>query len=686
MTANRLLALSASFALAACAVEPPPPAAPDPRQTPASQDARMAWWRDARFGLFLHWGLYAIPAGKWRDQTGYGEWIRDSARIPREVYAEFQPNWNPAAFDAGAWARMAKAAGMKYVVITSKHHDGFCLWDSEQTTWDVGRTRDGRDVLGELAAACRKHGLAFGVYHSIMDWHHPDYLPRRPWETDRPTKGADFARYEQYLHGQVGELVARYQPAILWFDGEWESTWNHERGVRLFERCRALAPGMLVNNRVDVHRGGMAGFSTAQDAVGDFATPEQEIPATGLPGVDWESCMTMNAHWGWNAADRDWKSTKDLLRNLIDIASKGGNYLLNVGPRADGAFPPEAVERLAQIGMWMEANGEAIHGTTASPFDALPWGRCTTKRAGKRTTLYLHVFDWPQDGVLRVPGLGSAPRRARLLADPERKLATKATDDGVEIVLPGAAIDAVATVVALEIDGEPLVFRAPTITAETASFVRELDVAIRADDPRLEARYTLDGSEPDVDAPVARGPVRIARSGTVKAAAFWQGKRRSPVVARAFTQASPLPPVKALANREGLVAERFAVDWKSIPDDRASLAPVGREVVGSVGPLTEPGERVAFVYRGFLRVPQDDVYRFALTSDDGSRLWLDGQLVVDHDGLHGPTEKRGEVALAAGLHAIEVVWFNASGGATLDLQWAAPGRPFAPLTGEDTRH
>ncbi len=296
------------------------------------------------------------------------------------------------------------------------------------------------------------------------------------------------------------------------------------------------------------------------------------------------------------------------------------------------------------------------------------------------------MFDWPADGVLRVPGLGSAPRSARLVGDPDAKLAATATDAGVEIAVPAAAIDAIATVVALDVAGAPLVFRAPTIAAESDAFVRALAVDVRAADPRIEVRATIDGSEPDADAPIVRGPLRLTVTTTVRAAGFWQGKRRTPVVARAFTQATPLPPVKALASKPGLVAERFAVDWKAIPDDRAGLSPTGREIVGSVGPLHEPGERVAFVYRGFLVVPQDDVYRFALTSDDGSKLWLDGQLVVDHDGLHGPTGKRGEVALAAGLHAIEVAWFNAAGGATLDLQWAAPGQPFAPLTTASLRH
>jgi alpha-L-fucosidase len=670
--------------LAACSAAPLPGPGPDPLATPRSHDDRMGWWRDARFGLFLHWGLYAIPAGKWRERTDHGEWIRDTARIPRDVYEQFQPHWNPVHFDADAWARMAADAGMKYVVITSKHHDGFCLWDSAHTDWDIGRTPHRRDILGELASACRRHGLQFCTYHSIMDWHHPDYLPRRPWETDRPTAGADFDRYERYLHAQVGELVANYRPAVLWFDGEWENTWSHERGVRLFELCRRLAPGMIVNNRVDVHRGGMAGFSTMSEAVGDFHTPEQEIPATGLPGQDWESCMTMNDHWGWNAADRNWKSTTVLVRNLIDIASKGGNYLLNIGPRADGTFPPEAVERLQQIGAWMRVHGEAIHRTTASVFEDLPWGRCTVRR-GAPTRLYLHVFDWPADGRLVVPGLGSTVARAFVLGSGEA-LATGATDTGLVVAVPAAAPDPIASVVVLEIAGEPLVFRTPTIAAENDAFVHAVTVALDAGSTDVDVRYTLDGTEPTAASPLARDPLRLEQTCVLRAATFWRGMRRSGIAERRFTRVEPLPPVEAVAPRRGLICEHFAVDWQRIPDDWRGLPVKAREVVGSVGPLARAGEHIAYVYRGFLRVDADELYRFALRSDDGSRLRIDGQLVVDNDGLHGPVEKHGAIALAAGLHAIEVVWFNRTGGADLELRWALPGKPFQPLTPEMLRH
>ncbi|MFY9342948.1 MAG: alpha-L-fucosidase [Planctomycetota bacterium] len=670
--------------LAACGTSVP--AGPDLTSPPASQHERMAWWRDARFGMFLHWGLYAIPAGKWQDRSSHGEWIRDTARIPLRVYEQFQPNWNPAKFDANAWAAMAAAAGMKYVVITSKHHDGFCLWDSAQTDWDVGNTHGRRDILGELAAACRKRGIVFCTYHSIMDWHHPDYLPRRPWETDRPTAGADFDRFERYLHAQVSEVITRYQPGVMWFDGEWENTWNHERGVRLYDLCRRLAPGMIVNNRVDVHRGGMAGFSNATEAVGDFATPEQEIPATGLPGVDWESCMTMNSHWGWNAADTKWKSTTELVRNLIDIASKGGNYLLNIGPRADGTFPPEAVERLAAIGAWMKANGEAIHGTTASVFDDLPWGRCTVKSNGGTTTLFLHVFDWPRDARLVVPGLGGAVARASLLADPAVQLAVDTTDDGVVIAVPVQEPDATATVVALELPGAPIVYRRPVITAESEQFVRSVDVTLANGSPAVAVHFTLDGSEPTAASPRCEAPLRLSATCTVKAASFHGDQRKSEVVERTFTKVDVVPPVKAIAKSPGLVVEQFAVDWSAIPDDRGALLPRAQHFVGSVGPLDKPGEHVAFVYRGFVVAPTDELYRFALSSDDGSKLWIDGTLVVDNDGLHGAVEKRGAIGLAKGLHAIEVVWFNKTGGAELSLKWALPGQPFTALTQDVLRH
>ena len=237
---------------------------------------------------------------------------------------------------------------------------------------------------------------------------------------------------------QLRELLTNYgEIGVLWFDGEWESTWNTARGKDLYEHVRGLQPQIIVNNRVGAARSGMEGLTKEGEFGGDFGTPEQQIPATGLPGVDWETCMTMNDHWGYNRADQNWKSSKELVRMLADIASKGGNFLLNVGPTAEGLFPQASVERLAVIGRWMKTNGEAIHGTSASPFRSLPWGRCTQRATPEGATLYLHVFDWPSDGKLRVPGLFNQVRAAYLLADASgTKLPVVRQEDAVLVSLP----------------------------------------------------------------------------------------------------------------------------------------------------------------------------------------------------------------------------------------------------------
>jgi alpha-L-fucosidase len=684
----RTCVASALLAFAACSASAPIAQQMAPAAPPVAQDARMAWWREARFGMFIHWGLYAIPAGEWNGKKDYGEWIRDSARIPLKTYDTFQPQWNPTAFDADAWAKMAKDAGMKYLVLTSKHHDGFCLFDSKETEWDVMNTKHGRDICKELAAACERHGVVFCTYHSIMDWHHPDYLPRRPWEVkDRPADGADFGKFEQYLHRQVTEVITNYHPAVMWFDGEWESTWNHERGLRLYELCRKLAPQMIVNNRVDVHRGGMGGFSGSSEAVGDFATPEQEIPATGMPGVDWESCMTMNRHWGWNAADTQWKSTKELLQNLIDIASKGGNYLLNVGPRADGTFPPQAVERLAAIGAWMQGNGEAIHGTTASVFDALPFGRCTVRAAGATTKLYLHVFTWPADGALVVPGLGNEIAKVHLLEGPQQPLPHTRNGADLRIELPSMLVEPqLPTVVVVEVNGAPIVYKAPTIDAESDVFVTGLDAAIRSSSAGLAVHFTQDGSEPTAASPIAGSALRLTGTTTLKARAFHRGQPVSSTVVRTFTKAEPTPPVEPVAKNEGLRFTQHMVDWAKIPESRDNLVAHLFGTTTNIGCGKAPGERVALRFTGFLDVPATELYRFALRSDDGSKLWLDGQLAIDNDGAHGSVEKTCALALGKGLHPIEVVWWNATGGADLALKWALPGGKFEEVPPSALRH
>jgi alpha-L-fucosidase len=417
---------------------------------------RMAWWRDARFGMFIHWGLYSAGAGEWDGKTtaGAGEWLMNDLQIAPSRYAALVPRFNPVKFDARQWVRIAKEAGMKYIVITSKHHEGFAMFPSTLTDWSIQSTPFRRDPLKELALACREEGIHLGFYYSIMDWHHPDYAPRKPW-SDVTARPPDFDRYVAFMKGQLKELLTDYGPiSVLWFDGEWENTWTYDRGADLYNYVRALQPGIIINNRVNTEQPLLAG----QRAFGDYKTAEQSIPPNGL-GTDWETCMTMNNTWGFKSTDQDWKSVEVLVRNLIDCASKGGNYLLNVGPTAEGLIPDASAERLKQIGQWMRRNGDAIYGTSAGPFvKPLPWGRCTQKVSSDTTTLYLHVFNWPADGELLLPGLKNRVRSASLLPVSGQEmefLPVETAGDGLVLTVPKGAPDPISSTIVVRIAGPP---------------------------------------------------------------------------------------------------------------------------------------------------------------------------------------------------------------------------------------
>jgi len=429
---------------------------------------RLSWFREARFGMFIHWGLYSIPAGEWNGKRipGIAEWILHGAQIKVADYEPLQKQFNPVKFDAKAWVRTAKDAGMKYIVITSKHHDGFALFDSKETTWDIGDTPFKRDVLKELAEACKSEGIRLCFYHSIMDWHHPDYLPRRAWDP-RPEHKANFESYVRYMKAQLKELLTNYGPiGILWFDGEWEATWTHEQGKELYSYVRSLQPDIIVNNRVDKGRQGMAGL-TKGDFMGDYGTPEQEIPGNGIPGVDWESCMTMNGTWGFDKNDHNWKSADTLISNLVDCASKGGNYLLNVGPTSLGEIPAPSIERLRAVGQWMKLNGEAIYGSQPGPFKRrLPWGKVTRKGH----TLYLCLTEGYAESVF-LPGLKIQLPSATYLGQRTRELLridNKA--EGVTVHVPSGAKGLRIPVVALRFGGEPTVEEVPIRSDSAGNF------------------------------------------------------------------------------------------------------------------------------------------------------------------------------------------------------------------------
>ena len=426
-------------------------------ETPAQRDARLKWWSDARFGMFIHWGLYSVPAGEWNGQTNYAEWFLEETHMPVSQYEKFADQFNPTNFDARAWVKAAKYAGVKYIVITSKHHDGFGMYRSDLTDWCIKRTPFQRDPLKELAAACKAEGVKFCLYYTIMDWHSPDWGIRRPWNDVAAKYGPpNMDRFEDYMKGQLHELLTRYGPiGLLWFDGNWESPWTAQRGADIYNYVRSLQPAVIVNNRVGKPQNTPGGGFAKTGSVGDYGTPEQTIPATGFgPGVYWESCMTMNDHWGYNKDDQNFKSAETLVHNLIDCASKGGNYLLNVGPTSLGVIPGPELDRLKEIGDWMKVNSVGVYDTSASPFRKIAWGRCTAKVGKKNTTLYLHVWNWPADGKLTVPGLKNKVKSAKLLATGE-KLAASATDDGVVIQVPATAPDAISSTIVVKIAGQP---------------------------------------------------------------------------------------------------------------------------------------------------------------------------------------------------------------------------------------
>jgi alpha-L-fucosidase len=411
-------------------------APPDQGQAPD----RLQWFREAKFGLFIHWGVYSM--------IGREEWARQLLQIPVAEYQYYADNFDPVAFDPDEWAALAKDAGVRYVIITSKHHDGFSIFDSAYTDYDVMHAKYGKDILGPLSVSMKRAGVPLGFYYSIMDWHHPDYLPRRSWEKDRTARGADFGRYMDFATNQLKELVAKYDPAVLWFDGEWEHTNEEQRAFALGKMLLEMKPSLLINDRL----------YRREPGYGDFGTPENYVPATGVRNPDgsprlWEACTTMNWNgWGYNRSETEFHSSSQLIRQLIEIVSKGGNLLLNVGPQPDGRIQADFVARLKRMGEWLKVNGEAIYGTTASVFERLPFfGRCTLKG----TTLYVHVMGWPADGTIRLPGLKTEVRTAYLLTDKAKTLAFRRAGKDVVVTLPERAPDPDATVVVLELAGPP---------------------------------------------------------------------------------------------------------------------------------------------------------------------------------------------------------------------------------------
>jgi alpha-L-fucosidase len=400
--------------------------------------ADLSWWRDARFGMFVHWGPVSLRG------TEIG-WSRGK-EVPVEEYDALYRRFNPTAFDAGAWARLAKDAGMKYLVLTTKHHDGFCLWDSALTDYDIMSTPFRRDVVRELADACRREGLVFCAYHSICDWRHPDYPLGSPGgKTRKPAPDMD--RYARYLKGQLAELLEGCGPlGILWFDGDWEEPWSEARGQDLYRFVRGLQPSVIVNNRVGKSREDMAGTSAGAGFYADYDTPEQQV-GRYRDDRPWESCITICEQWAWKPGDT-LKSLEQCVRTLVSCAGGDGNLLLNVGPMPNGEIEGRQADRLREMGTWLGANGESIYGTRGGPWKPQPWGVSTRK--GR--TAWLHLLHWPAEGTVTLPAVGPGVASARVMGGPA--VAVQARDGHLTLRVPEAARQPIDTIVRLDFDAD----------------------------------------------------------------------------------------------------------------------------------------------------------------------------------------------------------------------------------------
>lgn len=356
-----------------------------PLEAQPQKDSRLDWWQDARFGMFIHWGPVSLKG------TEIG-WSRGK-EVPAEKYDNLYKSFNPIDFSAEEWVQVAKNTGMKYIVLTAKHHDGFCLWDTKTTDYNIMNTPFGRDVVKELAEECKKQGIVFCTYYSILDWYHPDYnnfgAQGGPGYKLREGDTPDMDRYNDYLKTHMKELIQNYGPlGIMWYDGEWEAPWTHELGLELYDYVRELQDDIIINNRVDKGRKGMEGITlTDKDYAGDFDTPEQEVGKfqTDRP---WETCMTIAQQWAWKPNDK-LKSFEECIRILVETVGGDGNLLLNVGPMPNGQIEARQVERLKQIGDWLDKNGESIYGTRGGPYQPANWGVSTSKDS----KIYLHVLD-----------------------------------------------------------------------------------------------------------------------------------------------------------------------------------------------------------------------------------------------------------------------------------------------------
>ena len=444
---SRFSLIASLLFAASCSAPSPEPEPAAFQETPEQKEQRMAWYKEAKFGMFIHWGPYSALAGEWNGQQvevgDIAEWIMQRLQIPRDEYREMAKNFNPVEFDAEGIVRLAKDAGMRYLIFTSKHHDGFAMYHSKISKYNIiDWTPYNSDPLRELAEECRVEGIRFGFYYSHReDWDEP-FAYGNTWDFDFDPEQDLETFEEKYLEvkakPQLRELLTDYGPiSLVWFD---RGIYTQDQARDFAQIVRGLQPQCIINGRIGNY---------GKELMGDY----QNLSDNGMPpgGIEeyWETPQTHNHTWGFSKFDTEWKSTAEVVRRLVEIVSKGGNYLLNIGPDGLGRVPQESVDTLTGVGKWVRANGESIYGTTASPFPEIPWGYSTVKGG----TLYLHVFEWPTNGLLQLKGLRNKVIKVATLSDPEQALSFKQDASLVEIKVPSKPPDPINSVLVMEIEG-----------------------------------------------------------------------------------------------------------------------------------------------------------------------------------------------------------------------------------------
>ena len=625
------------------------------------------WYLDAKFGIFIHWGVYSVPA--WRPKGSYAEWYwkslidrHDSTWIYHNKwfgenfkYQDFAPQFKAELFEPDKWAELFKNAGARYVVLTSKHHDGYALWPSRQSwNWNSMDIGPHRDLLGDLTEAVRAQDIKMGFYYSLYEWYNPLY-------------NSDVDRYvDEHVLPQFKDAVQRYKPSIIFSDGEWDhpsKTWRSEEFLAWLYNESNAPEDVVVNDRW----GGETRFRHGGYYSTEYENVNNEI-SQDLIERGWEECRGIGASFGYNRNEdiSDYQTGESLVHMLIEIVSKGGNLLLNVGPTGDGRIPVIMQERLRQIGAWLAINGEAIYATRANRiFSQGKHIRFTRSKDGEY--LYAILLKRPSQKML-FNQVEARDGSEVMILGTDQKLTWQNRNGHLEVEIPDEVRDNLPGDFAwtLKIAARPHVARPEIVTKSRISVDAPMRITLRTATPDADIHYSIDGSEPTQQSPQFNNEIVLPQSAALRARAFKSGLTASLIAEASLSVVD--------SKKHGLHYRYYEGVYDSLPEFSASK-PVssGQTFDFGIEKIIRQTDHFALIFTGDLDIARKGDYTFYLTSDDGSKLLIDGKVVVDHDGLHGRQEKSGTVALSTGRHAIDVQFFERGGSEYLDVKMEGPG-------------